>query len=124
VQFRSDAVEGSRFEVGGYQADVVLPFGWGNLHEQNGRGRLVDGWAGKADRNVSGKGWNEMEVDARGPHIMIRVNGILTADYTETDASRPRTGIIALQLHRGDPMEVHFTNIRIKPIEKDDGEAK
>jgi hypothetical protein len=31
----------------------------------------------------------------------------------------PRTGVIALQLHRGEPMEVQYTNIRVKPIEQD-----
>ena len=30
--------------------------------------------------------------------------------------ARPKSGIIALQPHRGEPMEVHFTNIRIKPL--------
>ena len=44
VQFRSQ--ERPRFEVAGYQADVGR-LGWGNLHEQDGRRRLVDGWTGQ-----------------------------------------------------------------------------
>ena len=114
VQFRSRALPD--FEVAGYQADVV-PLGWGNLHEQNGRSRLVDGWTGKAEKAVNLKDWNEMEVEARGSHIILRTNGVVTADWTETDPSGAKSGIIALQLHRGEPMEVRFTNIRIKPLD-------
>ncbi len=115
MQFRSEELP--RFEVAGYQADIVK-LGWGNLHEQNGRRRLVDGWTGKAEKAVNLDDWNEMEVIAQGPHIVIKVNGVVTADYTEQDASRPRSGILALQLHKGEPTEVRFTNIRIKRLDK------
>jgi type 1 glutamine amidotransferase len=113
VQFRSEALP--EYEVAGYQADAVVG-GWGNLHEQNGRGRLVNGWKGKAEHSVNPKDWVDMEVEARGRHIIIRTNGLVTADYTEQDASRPLKGIIALQLHRGEPMEVRFTNLRIREV--------
>ncbi len=113
VQFRS--LEWPDYEVAGYQADVVLPFGWGNLHEQNGRRKLVDGWTGKADQNVQ-PGWNDMEVVAQGPRLILKTNGVVTADWTETQADAPKVGIIALQLHSGDPMEVQYTNIRVKPL--------
>lgn len=114
VQFRSQELPG--FEVIGYQADVV-PLGWGNLHEQNGRRRLVDGWSGKAENVVNLKDWNDMEVEARARRIILRTNGTVTVDYTETDQTRPLAGIIGLQLHRGEPMEVRFTNIRIKLLD-------
>jgi type 1 glutamine amidotransferase len=113
VQFRSEELP--KFEVAGYQADVVN-LGWGNLHEQNGRRKLVDGWTGKAEKAINLKDWNDMEVTAKGPHMTIKVNGVTTADYTETDASKPKSGIIALQLHKGEPTEVWFTNMRIKPL--------
>lgn len=111
VQFRSQELD--NYEVAGYQADTVVG-GWGNLHEQNGRARLVDGWKGKGEFAVNPKDWVDMEVEAKGPHIIIRTNGVVTADYAEAAADKPKSGIIALQLHRGDPMEVYFTNIRIK----------
>ena len=114
VQFRSQELPD--LEVAGYQADIV-PLGWGNLHEQNGRRRLVDGWSKKAEYAVNLKDWNDMEVEARGRRIVLKTNGVITADYTETDETKPLTGIIALQLHRGDPMEAQFTNIRIKPLD-------
>ena len=114
VQFRSEALP--NFEVAGYQADAV-PLGWGNLHEQNGRRKLVDGWTGKAEKAVNLKDWNEMEVQARGSRIILRTNGVVTADWTETDPAGAKSGIVALQMHRGEPMEVWFTNIRIKPLD-------
>lgn len=114
VQFRSQELPD--FEVGGYQADIVM-LGWGNLHEQNGRRRLVDGWTGKGETVANPSDWNDMEVTAKGPNITIRLNGLTTAEYTETDVSRPRNGIIALQLHRGEPTRVEFTNIRIRPLD-------
>ena len=121
VQFRSRELD--NYAVAGYQADVV-PLGWGNLHEQDGRRRLVDGWPGKAELAANVRDWNETEVIARGPHIVLKTNGTVTADYTETDKSIPTTGIIALQLHRGEPMEVQFTNIRIKVLDEKGSNAK
>ena len=114
VQFRSQELP--HLEVAGYQADIV-PLGWGNLHEQNGRRRLVDGWSKKAESVVNLRDWNDMEVEARGRRIVMKTNGVITADYTETDESRPLTGIIALQLHRDTLMETRFTNIRVKSTE-------
>jgi len=113
VQFRSRELPD--FVVAGYQADAAN-LAWGNLHEQNGRGRLVDGWTGRGEHAVSPSDWNDMEVVARGRHIVIRVNGVTTADWTEHDASRPTSGIIALQLHRGEPMRVELTNVRIRKL--------
>lgn len=118
VQFRSQELPA--FEVAGYQADIV-PMGWGNLHEQNGRRRLVDGWTGKAEHVVNLKDWNDMEVTARGRRIILKTNGLITADYMETDNTRPVTGIIALQLHRETLMEAQFTNIRIKLLDASTG---
>ena len=113
VQFRSKALP--NYQVAGYQADAA-PKAWGNLHEQNGRRKLVNGWAGKGKQNVDPDGWNEMEVIASGRHVRIKLNGVKTAEWAETQRDIPRTGIIALQLHDGGPMEVRYTNIRIKPL--------
>lgn len=121
VQFRSRELP--NLEVAGYQADIV-PLGWGNLHEQNGRRRLVDGWTKKAELAVNLKDWNDMEVEARGRRIILKTNGVITADYVEADESVPLTGIIALQLHRETLMEVRFTNIRIKLLDASHGPEK
>lgn len=115
VQFRS--IEWPDFQVAGYQQDVV-PGGWGNLHEQEGRRRLVDGWTGKAEQVVQLQDWNDMEIVAKGKHIVLKTNGLVTADWMEGDDTKPAVGIIGLQLHREIMMQVQFTNIRIKPLTK------
>jgi len=113
VQFRSQ--EYTQYTVAGYQADIAR-LAFGSLHEQFGRRRLVDGWTGKGEHAVNLRDFNDMEIIAKGPRIIIKVNGVVTTDYTETDASVPRAGIIALQLHDHELMEVLFTNIRIKEL--------
>ena len=115
MQFRSRELP--HFTVAGYQADIA-PGAWGNLHDQYGRRRLVDGWTGKGEKAVDLRDFNEMEVIAQGLRVIIKVNGVVTADYTETEASVPREGILALQLHDHELMEVQFTNIRIKTLKE------
>jgi type 1 glutamine amidotransferase len=116
VQFRSRELPD--FEVAGYQADAAFK-AWGNLHEQNGRRRLVDGWWHKGEYNVDLNGWNDLEITARGDHIVLKLNGIVTADYTEKDPAAARAGIVALQLHDEADMEAQLTNIRIKTLPTD-----
>jgi type 1 glutamine amidotransferase len=115
VQFRSQELPD--FNVAGYQADAAKGGGWGNLHDLHGRGKLVDGWRGKSENFTNLNDWNEMEVKASGTHITIRVNGLITANWTESAPEQRKNGIIALQLHSGKPMEVRFTNIRIKQLQ-------
>lgn len=113
MQFRSKELPD--YEVAGYQADAAVK-AWGSLHEQNGRRRLVDGWWHNGEYNADYFDWNEQEIIARGDRIILKLNGVTTADYTEKDPAAPRSGIIALQLHDDPDMEVEFTNIRIKPM--------
>jgi hypothetical protein len=44
------------------------------------------------------------------------LNGIRTVDYVEKEPGIDRSGIIALQVHGGPPMEVHFKDIRIREL--------
>lgn len=113
VQFRSTAR--SHLDVSGYQADVV-PGGWGVLHEMNGRGNIAVPKTPEARAAANPDDWNDVEITCRGPQAVIRVNGVVTADWTETDPSRPRKGIIAFQLHEGQQMEVRVANVRIKRL--------
>jgi hypothetical protein len=59
--------------------------------------------------------WNEYEISCNGDHIQVKLNGVETADLHD---SARLTGIIALQLHAGPPMEAYFRNIRIKRIKE------
>jgi len=111
IQFRSERVHD--WVVRGYQADAGEDNYWGNIYEEKGRGTLVDGWKGKGEKAVKLKGWNDYEILCDGDHIRLTLNGVVTADMHD---SNRREGIIALQLHRGPPMEVYFRNIRIKVL--------
>jgi hypothetical protein len=115
VQFRSK--EFPDYVVKGYQADIADEW-YGSLYEEKlGRGVLVNGFKSKGETVVRPGDWNDMVIRAEGPRIRIWLNGLQTVDFTETDESRPKSGVIALQLHQGPPMEVRFRNIRIREIE-------
>ena len=58
--------------------------------------------------------WLTYVIIARGHHIQHYVNGQLTADVTDEDDTKPKSGVIALQVHHGLAMLVQFKNIRLK----------
>ena len=115
VQLRSKRVPDSH-EVSGYQADVGEIW-WGTLYDESRRNRpLVKPKPEVVKKAVKPTEWNDYEVKAVGHTITLSINGVTTAEFTETDPKIPRTGIIAPQIHAGPPMEVRFRNIRIKEI--------
>ena len=61
--------------------------------------------------------WNEYVVIARGNHLQHFINGRQTVDVTdEQDTKLALEGILAFQIHAGDPMTVQFKNVRIKSL--------
>ena len=59
-------------------------------------------------------GWNEYVITAIGNHITLDLNGKRTVDYEEKEPGIARTGLIALQIHGGPPMEVQFKDITLE----------
>jgi 3-keto-disaccharide hydrolase len=115
VQFRSERVTGS-MEMAGYQADIGPEY-WGNLYDESRRKtNLVVADPKVLKKVLKPTGWNEYEIHAEGPHIVLKINGGTTADYTETDASVQPAGRIAVQIHSGPALEVRFRDIRIKEL--------
>jgi hypothetical protein len=111
IQFRSEAL--ADWVVRGYQADMAEDNYWGNIYDERGtRGTMVDGWP-KAKSVVHLKDWNEYEISCEGDHNQLKLNGVQTADLHD---SARKSGIIALQLHSGPPMEAYFRNIRIREL--------
>ncbi|HYW43573.1 MAG TPA: DUF1080 domain-containing protein [Bryobacteraceae bacterium] len=118
VQFRSTVLP--NFVVTGYQADaseVGDHSAWGNFYEEKGRGRAVmksqdEGWL-KAKSVVRHGDWNSYEVFAQGSHMRLTFNGVETIDLSDDKA---KDGVIALQLHAGEPMRVEFRSIRLKAL--------
>jgi hypothetical protein len=112
VQFRSEAL--NDWIVKGLQADLAQGEWWGSIYDERGkRGVIVNGWTGKAEKVVKPDDWNDYEIYCVGDHIRLTVNGLVTAEITDTSAT---TGIIALQLHAGPPMQVRFRNLWIKTM--------
>jgi hypothetical protein len=112
IQFRSEALPD--WVVRGYQADMAENNWWGSIYDERGkRGVLVNGWKGKAEKVVRPDDWNDVEVRCQGDHIQVSVNGLVTAQLED---SARRSGIIALQIHQGPPMQVMFRNIRIQEL--------
>jgi hypothetical protein len=61
--------------------------------------------------------WNELRVVANGNHLQHSINGVLTADVTDADpAVAPKSGVIALQMHKGEPMTIQFKDVQLKTL--------
>jgi hypothetical protein len=123
IHFRSRRLPEPGWIVSGYQADFSDAgegSAWGNFYEERGRGRTMmktpnEGWL-KAKAVLRQKDWNSYEVFADGSRIRLTLNGVVTIDTTE---SKWPDGIIALQLHAGEPMQVEFRSIRLKRLPGD-----
>src|SRR6266498_2230311 len=141
VQYRSKELPD--FVVSGYQANLMVtkPL-TGILYEEKGRGIIhqlgqkvviktdandpkkprieVVGSLGKSEEiqaSFKTDDWNDYVIIAQGNHLQHFINGKQTADVTDEDEARAvKSGILALQLHAGQPMTVQFKNIRIKML--------
>lgn len=120
IQFRSKRVPGST-EVSGYQADIGSAgdrLVWGALYDESRRNKmLVEPDPELVRRLLKKDDWNQFRVICRGARIQIYLNGEKTVDYTETDPSIPRYGVIGLQIHGGQPSEAWYRNLRIRQFE-------
>jgi type 1 glutamine amidotransferase len=139
VQFRSKVVKPSYWVVAGYQADMEAgPNYTGGLYEEKMRGILasrgqkvlihadgtkeVTGSLGSAEDLESEihKGeWNAYVIIAKGNHLQQFINGKQMIDVVDEQKEVAATaGVIALQLHAGQPgkceMTVQFKDLRIK----------
>ena len=135
VQFRSQVDKDGH--MSGYQADLERSGKYlGILYsEKTGRGilcqrgqKVVMRSADDRDveqvadaealfKQVKIDDWNDMEVIAEGNHIVIKVNGSITADFTDEDQTRSvRKGKLGLQLHVGPPMKVEYKDLRLKRL--------
>lgn len=124
IQYRSEEIKERKgkkfppFVVGGYQADIASERYMGILYgEKTSRGIIQDVTPEVTDaleKAVVQNGWNEYVITADGDHITQVLNGVTTVDIE--DPQGPRSGIIALQLHRGHDMRISFKDIRIKKL--------
>ncbi len=113
VQFRSVRVPGT--EMSGYQADIGEGY-WASLYDESRRNKVLVPAAETAVKALNKTGWNHYVVKAIGDHITLSLNGVVSVDYKETDPGIARSGLFAVQIHAGGPMEVQFKNILIQSV--------
>ncbi|MCP5520323.1 MAG: DUF1080 domain-containing protein [Verrucomicrobiales bacterium] len=137
IQYRSRLVNPANWVVNGYQADFEAGKTYsGILYEEGGRGILAlrgkkvlikaDGskeelaTIGDSDEiqaAIKPRDWNDYTIVARGNHLAHYINGRLTMAVTDEQADKAaKSGILALQLHAGQPMTVQFKDIQLKKL--------
>jgi uncharacterized protein (TIGR03067 family) len=136
IQYRSKIFDPKGWVVGGYQADMEAGKTYsGILYEERmsrqimaARGEKVV-WDKDCEKKVTGSlgssdeiqaaikqgDWNDYVIIAQGNHLQHFINGKQTVDVTDDcESKRAMNGVLALQLHQGEPMKVEFRNIRLK----------
>ena len=141
IQYRSKIIDPKYWVVGGYQADMEAGSTYsGILYEERFRGILakrgekvviqdgesptkakieVTGSVGNSEEiqaSIKANDWNEYKIIAKGNHFQHFINGKQTIDVTDESAQEATSGILALQLHAGDPMEVQFKDLLLKAL--------
>jgi hypothetical protein len=133
IQYRSrELPEIAPWVISGYQCDVHPAIEHnGMTYEEKGRG--IFGLNGKnvmLDRKgarwllaehepvaVDVSQWNEYTVIARGNHLIHKVNGKVTSELTDHhEQGRALSGLLAIQLHRGNPNSVQIKDLKIKTL--------
>ncbi|MEM6414846.1 MAG: DUF1080 domain-containing protein [Pseudomonadota bacterium] len=140
IQYRSRIVDASSFIVAGMQADIhhgvstplKINFG-GLLYDERGpRGIIAKSgqrvWVGKnglrhvlplqsSQRNIEASykldDWNSVRVIACGRRMIHEINNHITVDVIDDLEERATEGVIALQLHVGDPYSVAFKDLSL-----------
>jgi hypothetical protein len=134
IQFRS--VISPEGQGVGYQADILPGGEWcGALCDEyttrkalvapNGHKTVIDAegnWTtmslGEPVTLREAGEWNDYHVVAKGPHIILTVNGQKSAEVIDVEVGKSHAkGILALQLRSGPPMKVQFKDIYLKQLE-------
>ena len=143
VQYRGKPIESTKNDwvVGGYQADLGGGKNHnGKLYEEQGRGALAnvgetvvvhadgkievvkkDPEAAKLADELKGQEWFDYTIIARGSHLVHQINGHTIIDCTDEQKDKAATsGLIAFQIHAGEPMTVQVRDVRLKDLSKGD----
>jgi pimeloyl-ACP methyl ester carboxylesterase/prenyltransferase beta subunit len=113
VQFRSVRIP--RREMSGYQADIGEGY-WGSLYDESRRNKILVSASEDARKALRKADWNHYNLRCMGDRIDLALNGARSVQYRETEPSVARTGLLAVQIHAGGPMEVQFKDILIQRL--------
>lgn len=61
--------------------------------------------------------WNDVVIRCQGNHVQHYTNGKLVLDFVDNHEKALLDGVLAFQLHAGNPMWVEFRDIRIKTLD-------
>lgn len=62
--------------------------------------------------------WNEMHVIAKGNSMVQKINGVVMSEIVDNDMKgRRMSGLFAIQLHQGPPMEIQVRSVKVKELE-------
>ena len=141
IQYRSFKLPGKNdgWRIGGYQADFESGDKYSGIcYGERFRGILslrgdkttLTVEKGKLKKKVENFGdtkeigkavkkeqWNDYKIVAKGFNFTHYINGVKTTELIDNDEkNRRESGLIALQLHQGPPMNVQFKDIKVKPL--------
>jgi len=133
IQYRSrELPEVAPWVITGYQIDIhPATEHTGMTYEEKGRGIfglngtnvMLDptGALWKLSEHepvkVDVSQWNEYTIIARGNHLVHKINGKITSELTDYDeGKRALAGLLAIQLHRGNPNSVHIKDLSLKVL--------
>ena len=106
------SVEGRK--VSGWQAEVAPPGNnTGGIYESYGRGWLVQPDAGKGDVKMGQ--WNTMKLRVNGDTVDTWLNGEKMCHLEDAKIGASE-GQIALQIHAGGGIKVHWRNLAIQKL--------
>ena len=140
IQYRSFIKSGKHdgWRIGGYQADfeagdrysgicygeafrgILSDRGFHTTLVLNDKGKLQKkaekfGDSKEIGKTVKKREWNTYRITAKGFHFTHYINDVKTTELTDNDEKARRVdGLLALQLHAGNPMKVSFRNITLK----------
>jgi hypothetical protein len=136
IQYRSKLVDGEKFIVGGYQADIDAALVYAGInYEERGRGILAlrgqrvtlksgnskevesFGDAAEIGKVIRSGEWNDYRIVAKGNVLEHYINDTLTSAVIDEDAeNRAEEGVLAFQLHTGPAMVIQFKDIKLKSL--------
>lgn len=113
VQIRSEVFDTKHLAVKGPQCDMGEGY-WGSLYGEAFGGMMKASAWDKVSKILKATDFNDYAIRCVGKHVTITLNGMTTVD--QDFDKMPEDGIIAWQLHAGQPMEVIFKDIKFKEL--------
>jgi hypothetical protein len=89
---------------------------WGSLYGERFGGMMKASPKEVVTKILKPMDFNDYAIKVVGKHVTIKLNGETTVD--QDFSNLPDEGIIAFQLHAGQPMEVIFKNVEFKELTK------